>query len=174
MIARADSRSWPIGFSSTTRDNARGEVVGADVATDRPVEAGRDREVEDPDPRRVEPFGQRLPTAVRAHRVKLGVAQALEETLRRLGFERCRIDMLLQRRGGALPEALVIELGARGADDPRVLRHLAVAEAPVEGRQQLPQREIAGRAEDDEVEGGDGDDLRGHVATPRGTRRRPC
>ena len=54
------------------------------------------------------------------------------------------------------------ELAAGDADDPAALGHLLVALAPVERRHQLADAEIAGGAEDDEVEDGDGDDLGGH------------
>ena len=45
----------------------------------------------------------------------------------------------------------------------RVRGHLPVTEPVVERRQQLAQRQVAGRAEHHAVEGGDGNDLR-HVS----------
>ena len=46
----------------------------------------------------------------------------------------------------------------------RPRRDLAVVVAVIEGRQQFPERQIAGAAEDDAIEGRDGNDLRRHLA----------
>ena len=68
--------------------------------------------------------------------------------------------MLFQRLGGALAEILVGQLGAGGADDAGFRGHLAVAESVIQRRQQFSKGQVAGGAEDDAVEDGDGYDLR--------------
>jgi hypothetical protein len=54
-------------------------------------------------------------------------------------------------------------LRARRPDDPRLGRHLPVAETPEQRRQDLAPRQIARAAEDHEVEGIDRYDTRNHV-----------
>ena len=54
------------------------------------------------------------------------------------------------------------EMAARDADDPAAFRHLLVALAPVQRRHELAVAEVAGGAEHDEIEDGDGDDLSCH------------
>ena len=66
--------------------------------------------------------------------------------------------MLGERRLGRGAVLLVGHRPARDPDDPRDRRDLAVAVAMEEGRQELAVGEIAGAAEDDEIEGLDGDD----------------
>ena len=79
-----------------------------------------------------------------------------------------RREKFLQRAVSMLsPVVRRAEVRARGADDPGGLGHLAGPEAPVEARQDLPAREIARAAEDDEVEVVDGDDARHHVLSFR-------
>ena len=59
-----------------------------------------------------------------------------------------------------LPEAVIVEFGARGADDFRLWRYLVVSPAVKQGWDQLAQGKIAGGAEDDKVEGADRNELR--------------
>ena len=49
LMAHADARSWPIGFSRTTRDDCVDQVVGGQMRGDRTEQAGRAGQVEHPD-----------------------------------------------------------------------------------------------------------------------------
>lgn len=74
-------------------------------------------------------------------------------------------DETLQGVAGMLAEGVEGQFRARGTDDPARLRDLPVPEAVEQGRQKLSRGQIAGRAEHDAVEGGDGND-RGQVRLP--------
>src|SRR5690242_18703423 len=71
-----------------------------------------------------------------------------------------RGDMALERLHRSMAIAFVRKIGARGGDDARSVGYLTVAKTVVERRQELAQSQIAGRAEDDAVELGNGNDLR--------------
>ncbi len=76
--------------------------------------------------------------------------------------------VLAQRRVDLPHIVVALEIAAGAADDPALGQQLAVEIAVVEAGQQLAAREIAGAAEDHEVEGLDGNDLGGHGgALPR-------
>ena len=83
--------------------------------------------------------------------------------------------MLVQRLGRALAKPVVVQIGARRADDARFRRHLPVAEPVVQRRQQLAQRQVAGGAEHHAVERRNRNDLDRHVVLRylrHGARRR--
>jgi hypothetical protein len=58
--------------------------------------------------------------------------------------------------------AVPVDLAAGNADDPAVIRHLAVAIPVVERRQKLAAGQIAGASEDDQIEAFDRNDSCGH------------
>ena len=70
-------------------------------------------------------------------------------------------DEALQRVGGAAAELVIVERRAGGADDAAVGEELLVAEAVIQGGEELAHRQVAGGAEDDVVEGIHGFDLHG-------------
>ena len=70
--------------------------------------------------------------------------------------------MVENRLPGESLEFLVGHFRARRSDDPRRFGKLVVALAMIERRQELAFRQIAGTAENDEVERVDGNDLAGH------------
>jgi hypothetical protein len=91
--------------------------------------------------------------------------QLPEKALDRVGFLVGLRDMLCQGLGGALPVVVIGQMRSGGTDDPGLLRHLAVAKPVVQRGQQFPQRKVAGGAEHDAVENGNGYDLR-HPGAP--------
>ena len=141
------------------------QAVRADVAADRAVEVGRGGEIEDAHAVGIEDVRQRMPVRLGVRRVEPDVAEAAAEPVGGVGVEVVARDVLAQRLAGALAVGVVVQVGARRGDDVRIRRHLAVAEAVVERRQQLAQRQVAGGAEHHAVEGRDGNDLR-HGCNP--------
>ena len=91
----------------------------------------------------------------------MDIVDAAQEALQHLRIG-VLADELHQRRLDLRQIGLARQLAARGADHAALRRELAVAVAVVEARQQLAHGEVAGGAEDDEIEDGDGDDLCGH------------
>ena len=81
-------------------------------------------------------------------------------------------DVGVEGFGGLGAEGLVGEVGAGGADDAGFFGDLAVAEAVVEGGEELSQCEIAGGTEDDAVEGIDG--FYGHGASSCAAVQQGC
>jgi len=73
--------------------------------------------------------------------------------------------MLAQRLLGHLAEPCRIHVGARDAHDTAVRRELAGLVAQEKGGQQLPQRQVAGAAEDQIIEGRDRCGMGGHGDT---------
>ncbi len=69
-------------------------------------------------------------------------------------------DVLFQRHRGASAKIVIRQVRAGGADDAGFGLHLAVAKAVIQCRQQFPECQVAGGAEDDAVENSDGYDLR--------------
>ena len=142
--ARAEARSWPNGFSTTTRPVRRQPSAG-ETGDDAAEEEGRDLEVEDrglrvadrlPDPtiRRVLP------------EVALDVRKALRETL-----EHTLVELLAgtyDRVAGALHELVDRPVVDRHADD-RAVEQATLLEA-VERPERHHLGEVAGDAEDDE------------------------
>ena len=97
------------------------------------------------------------------------MVQPGEEAVDDRGVEVVAGDVVAQGLGPRAV-AVVVDLGARDADDPEVVGELAVTVAQVERREQLAQGEVAGAAEDGEVAGVDGGD-RVHGAPPYGRFR---
>ena len=120
--------------------------------------------------RSVERSRQRRPAGVGAG-VGGDVAEAAEEA-RRACARRSRRP---RRHGlaGQVAEFVVGEPAAGDADDARPVGHLPGGVAVVERRQQLAAGEVAGGAEDDEVERIDRDHARGH-ARPLSMGWVPC
>ena len=56
-------------------------------------------------------------------------------------------QMLLQRLIGALAEAVVVEFGPRGSDDPQIVGKQPVGVEPVERGQKHAPGKVAGRSE---------------------------
>ena len=86
------------------------------------------------------------------------------------GLHRARLaiglrDVLGQRRLGRGAVLLVVHRPARDPDDPSDRGDLAVAVALEQGRQELAVGEVARPAEDDEIEGLDGNDPAAHDAS---------
>ena len=135
------------------------EAELGEVPADRAVEVGRGREVERA--HLVGPLvelGHEVGPAVVAGPVHRHVVEVVEEGGERRVVEVVGRHEALQRVLRAGAERLHREFRARGADDPGGRRDLAVLVAVVQGRQQLAGGEVAGRAEHDVVEGGDGND----------------
>jgi hypothetical protein len=132
-------------------------------------------------PHAIEPVGdqvlQRIPSGV-AHRIETHEMQTGDEAGHDLVDDPVRADEDGQRLDDRGAKSFVRELVTRDADDPRRIGDLAVEIAQVERRKQLAIGEIAGPAEDDQVERIDGDDPAGHVrllaAPPAHAKVRPC
>jgi hypothetical protein len=141
------------------------QVVGRQVLRHR-AEQGRCRgEVEDADPVglavALEDARQLLPAGAAA-RIQRHVVEAAQETL-----EDLRADLLVGGKaadGGLdlLDIGPAADLLSREADDPAFGRDLVVAVAVVEAGQELAHGEVAGAAEDDEVERVDRDETCAH------------
>ena len=136
------------------------QAVRTDVATDRTVEIGRRGEIEDTHALGVEHVREHMPVRLGIRCVQPDVADAAAEPVGGVRVEILARDVFTQRLAGALAVGFVVEVRACRGDDVRIRRHLAVAEPVVQRRQQLAQRQVAGRAEHHAVEGRNGDDLR--------------
>nr|WP_246355089.1 hypothetical protein [Nocardioides ungokensis] len=79
------------------------------------------------------------------------VAQPAEEAVHRDGVEVVGRDERGQGVADLGPPAVVVEVGARDAQDPGVVGQLALEVAVVERRQELAQRQVSRPAEDGEV-----------------------
>ena len=142
------------------------QPVGSEVAADRAVEVGGGGEIIGP--HLIGPLvelGHEVDPAALAGAVHRRVVDVGEEpgegVLGQIGGG----HEALEGVAGVLAERVRRQIRARGADDPAGLGDLPVPEAVEQGRQKLSRGQIAGRAEHDAVEGGDGDD-RGQVRLP--------
>jgi hypothetical protein len=121
----------------------------------------RDREIES-----LYRIGPHLVAQIGPASLALGIHRQVVEPLQERR-DICRIalrfgDEFLQRLPDPGCPVLCRLLRARRPDDPRLGRHLAVAKAPEQRRQDLPPGQIARAAEDNEVEGIDRYDTRNH------------
>src|SRR5699024_7174668 len=98
------------------------------------------------------------------------VGQPRDEAVELLLVDLLGRDMLADRLAGITAIVLVGQLGARGADDARRLGELPRLLPIIEGRQQFALGEVAGAAEDDEIEWLDGNDLAGYLCPLLGPR----
>ncbi len=135
---------------------------GAEGLADRTIQIRRGGEVEHPDPAGVQHGGELVPVGIRRRRINRHVVQPGQKTLHGGRIEGGGLDMLPQRLGGAVTELVVGQAGASGADDAGFGRHLPVAEPVIQCGQQFSQCQVAGGAEHDAIEDGNGNDLR-HV-----------
>ena len=145
----------------------RHQAVAADAAADRVEEVGADGEIEGADlvaALRKE-RGQLVPARL-AGRIDGDMRQQAEEA----GDDRIvavgRGQELLERLAHGRAVGVVRNLAARDRDDAAAVGDLAVLQAVVERRQQLATGKIAGPAEDDVVEGWNGNDAIGHGGAP--------
>ena len=160
-MARAEARSWPSGFSRTSRDCGGDHVVLGQALAHGAEQRRRDGEVEHPHLVGVgERAGQLGPAVLPCPRaavdVEADVGQAVDEPV-----EDRRVELLGADEAGQVASDLVavaglVEPGSRGGDDAGGGGQLPVAVAEVEGRQQLADGEVAGAAEDHDVGGRDG------------------
>ncbi len=155
LIVLAVARSVPIGFSRTTRERSVASADLVEVLADRAEQCGRDREVEDADDvlaggALLEPGVQLVPGPdvldVEGHVMEATEQAAYDGVAQLVGRDVLGEGLLDQG-----PVAVVVDLGARDADDPEAVGQLPVAVAEVEGGQQLAEGEVAGAAEDGEV-----------------------
>ena len=152
MIARAEARSWPIGFSSTTRERSSTRPAAASGA-DRPEQIGRRRHEEDAD------FGVRAVQRLADRsivfdllRIDAPIVEALRKAREEIlveAFGRDELDAVFLDARDIL---LAGQLLARDADDAAVAAEIAVAVPVVQRRQQLAHRKVAGAAEEDELD----------------------
>ena len=148
-----------------------GQAGGLEVLAGGAVEGGRGGEVEDADAVGVrrEQGGEGVETAGLGG-VAAGVMQDAEELGHHGGFALGLADEMLERLGSPAAELVVVERRTGGADDAALGVELLVAEAMIERGQQFAHGQVAGRAEHDVVESGDGGDL--HDRTIGRYRRR--
>src|SRR3546814_10058804 len=104
------------------------------------------------------------------------VAHALEEAVDARGIALARSDMTLDRLARRLPVFRIRHLPPRHRDDAAGTDDLTGTVAQEQGRQQLAVGEVAGAADDDQLERIDGNSLRGHSSPPGSASRRrvPC
>ena len=131
------------------------EPGGAEPARDRADEERGDGEVEHAV--RARPAGRACVEVRGQARVRLGLRRVALEVAQAAG-ERGPAVLVAGRRlpgrpGGEGPEGLVVHLLPVHADDLDVLGEVAVALERVEGREELPVREVAGGPEEDELDG---------------------
>ena len=155
LTARAEARSWPIGFSSTTRASSFTTPTSSRWRQIGPNSAGPDGQVEDPDGllgvRAVlEQVVQAVPV-VGMLGVEHQVVEAAEQTVDGGVVEIVGGDVRRQGHAHRGAVAVVVELGAGHPDDPGVVGQLALEIAEIERRQQLAQRQVSRPAEDGEV-----------------------
>ena len=129
-------------------------------------ERRRDREIERADNAIAHQRRKIIPAGL-AFGIDCNIAQTFKET-----FDRGRIFGLApaefgDRLGDERPEAGIIQLAPRRADDPRGLGHLPAEEPTEQARQDLAPGKIAGAAENYEVEIIDRDDTRNHFSLRR-------
>jgi hypothetical protein len=179
MVDPVDLRLVEIARQRTVQRPGGGEIVAEGLFHDDPCVLPRDLEL-------VQPFRQVTEQArrhreieglhrVRAHlvaqigpaaiaaRIHREVIEPLEELRHMLRRAQLGGNEFLQRRADPVGPVLRRLLRARRADDPRLARHLPVAEPPEQRRQDLAPRQIARAAENHEVEGIDRYDTRNHV-----------
>src|SRR5262249_20739803 len=130
---------------------------------DRAVNRGRRCEIEEPDAvRRLgELLRQRAPVGALGSGVDRNVIDDTGEG-QPAGLVHQLSRPYRQGGSGALYEVVAGESAARRGDDARGARDLAIAPPVIEGWKNLVQRQIAGAAEDNDVEGLYGNQL-GHL-----------
>ena len=153
-MACADARSWPIGFSSTTRDDVGDQALPAEGIADRPEQRRRAGQVEDAD------VDRRRRQDVGDGRVVGGLGQVdadesqpRQEAVDGGGVEQLGGDESAQFSVDLVAVAGLVEAGPGDGDDPGVGGELAVPVAQVQRRQQLANGQVARAAEDHEVAG---------------------
>ena len=139
---------------------------GAEAVADRPEQLGRGGEVEHPHRRRAARPEQprQFGPARRRRRRRPGCSGAGRGSAPRVGL--VRRPSPHDRGAGERRGTPRREGPARHPDDARPLRQLPGGVAVAKGRQQLAPGEVAGGAEDDEVERIDRDHARDHALEP--------
>ncbi len=107
-------------------------------------------------------FRKLLP-AIRALCIDADIMQMPDEPRHALRVAGLGRHEFRDRLGDRRAEAGIVHLGPRRTDDARAFRDLPCRVAAIEAGQDLAPREIAGSAEDDKVEGIDGNHARNHV-----------
>ncbi len=113
--------------------------------------AGRDREIESVDAVMINQAGQSLPATL-AHGVDGDIAQALQKRVELLGALRIGSAEFDDRLADHVAKAVIVHFRAGRADDLRAARHLPGQEPPEQPRQDLAAGQIAGAAENDQIE----------------------
>ena len=153
LIAWAEARSLPSGFSSTRRVTGVTEPGSRQVRGDRPEQLRRGREVEAPH-RRIAPGQGAGQGAVGGGlgRIEFDVVEARRKALPRLLVELRRRQLSC----AGLPDQLPVGIAAHGSagdgDDAPVLRQAVLLIEVIERGQQLSLGEVAPAAEHDHVE----------------------
>ena len=147
----------------------RHQPVGADFGADRPEQLGRDREVEGADALLafLERAGEIFPSGS-GLRIDRDEVEPFQERLQHTRISLGLGHMLGERRLGRGAVFAVVHRASRYPDDARERGDLAVAVTLEQGGQQLTVGEVARPAEDDKVEGLDGDDAAAHDASEAG------
>ena len=163
LISRALARSWPSGFSSTMRTCSVVQAGRAELRADDRKQRRAGRQVQHHGVGAAAGAalgGGRLEQPALQAGVVLGPRQVHAAVVQQRGEA---VELLVARPLGAvdLAEALADQLAVAGVvallagdgEDASVGRQLAVAEGLEQGGQQLAPCEVAGAAEEDEVEG---------------------
>ncbi len=136
------------------------QPAGGQRLADGPIQVRRGGEVENPYAVRVQQVAKAAPIGIGFGGVDRDVVQLRQEAVHDLRVLIGAGDVLFQRLGRSAAKILVRQFGAGGADDAGFGRHLAVAEAVIQRGKQFSKCQVAGRAEHDAVENGNGNDLR--------------
>ncbi len=139
----AESRSRPIGFSTTMREFSSDDVMLLEFCRDASEQGRGHREIEGADRLAVADCLLEIVEAGAGRGVGRDIAQPLDEGIDLLFVQIFLGNVFVQRLAGEIPELLVRQLGARGADDARRLGELMVNLAMVEGGQELAFGEVA-------------------------------
>ena len=166
LIARADARSWPIGFSSTTRVFGRHQAGRAEAHAGLAEQLRRGREVEHPDAIAVVELGDQLAPALGLRGIGGDIVETVEKARQAAFVDILGRNIAAQVLLDLRDVALAPQVAARDADDPALGRQLPVAIAVVEAGQQLAPGEVAGGPEHREVERVDRYDLCRQDAIP--------
>ncbi len=147
LISRLEARSVPERLFQR-EPHVRAGQAGALEPPDRGAEQGRSGRKEDGEAALVRPHRFGEPAELVAIRcVERDIAQAREEALDTLRRPPLGIDEALQRRSRRSPEAVVVEIASRGADDAERKGEQAVAVQTEQRAEEHALSKIAGRSE---------------------------
>ena len=157
--------SLPIGFSTMMRERAVFSPSVADALGERAEQVGAGRQIEGADALVGPEQGLEIAPAGVARRVGGDIVEAGEEALERRPGVVVDGGEFHQRVLHARAELAAIEMPARHADDPGRLGELVAALAVEQRGIELAVGQVAGAAEDDEIERFNLDDACGHDAS---------